>query len=366
MSETITADQIPWHTTGLINLGPNNGSAITRLAFYAVALLKTKETIPDGPFTDWAAGRICGDDMQDLVIFLAGRRGSGKSYSALWMAIRIAKKVAKLKGGKWQDYFKMDNIATLENTERVMEILNNTGMNNVVIIDDASLAINNRNWASTPSKNFVALLTICRDRRWCLILTAPLKKMADNQVRDMVDLTATVYKPYHADVNGRGGFNIIKLVSGDISTSGKEYSKKMHFEKKKIDFWVTFRPDKEIINEYNIRRSDGRQKVIDSIVENGTYQMTSDKKTKKPRTNAAEQNTAEFIDKHGEDLQQLVLSNPSISMNQLGIKLNTSPLTAARAIVKLGLKTEPMKKAPYRKMKSQNINGSDEGEPDGS
>jgi len=348
MSETVTVDDIPWHSPGLIHLGPNNGSAITRLAYYSVALLKTKLPIPDGPFSEWAAGRICGVDMQDLVIFLAGRRGSGKSYSALWMAVRIAKRVAKLKGGRWQDYFSMNNIATLENTDRVMEILNNSGMHNVVIIDDASLAINNRNWASVPSKNFVALLTICRDRRWCLILTAPLKKMADNQVRDMVDLTATVYKPYHADVNGRGGFNIIKLVSGDISTSGKEYSKKMHFEKKKIDFWVTFKPDKDIIADYNVRRSEGRQNVINSIVENGTYQ-TMPKKDKKPRINAAEKNTREFIEKRGEELKVLVASNPSISMNQLGIQLDTSSLTAARAIKAMNLKTEPMRKNTYGK-----------------
>lgn len=342
MSETITAEQIPWHSPGLIHLGPNNGSAITRLAYYVVALLKTKLPIPEGPFAEWAAGRICGDDVLDLVIFLAGRRGSGKSFSSLWMAIRIAKYVAKIRGGKWQDYFSMNNIATLENTEKVMEILNNAGMHNIVIIDDASLAINNRNWASVPSKNFVALLTICRDRRWCLILTAPLKKMADNQVRDMVDLTATVYKPYHADVNGRGGFNIIKLVSGDISTSGKEYTKKMHFEKKKIDFWVTFRPDKDIIDEYNKRRSEGRQKVIDSIVEHGTYQMTSPR-GKKPRVNAAEQNTLDYIEKYGEYLRAAVSKNPSISMNQLSIELAASPLTVARAIKIMGLHTEKKK-----------------------
>ena len=227
MAEAITASDIPWHGPGIIDLGPSNGSAITRLAFYASALLKSGEPIPSGPFGEWAAGRICGDDKQDLVMFLAGRRGSGKSYSALWIGIQIAQWVAKLKGGKWQVYFSMQNVATLENTDKVMEILNNAGMHNVVIIDDASLAVNNRNWASTQSKNFVALLTICRDRRWCLIFTAPLKKMADNQVRDMVDLTATVYKSYHADINGRGGFNILKVVSGDISTSGKEYSKKI-------------------------------------------------------------------------------------------------------------------------------------------
>jgi hypothetical protein len=362
MSETVTADQIPWHSPGLIHLGPNNGSAITRLAYYAVALLKTKLPIPEGPFAEWAAGRICGDDVLDLVIFLAGRRGSGKSFSSLWMAIRIAKKVAKIKGGKWQDYFKMDNIATLENTEKVMEILNSAGMHNVVIIDDASLAINNRNWASVPSKNFVALLTICRDRRWCLILTAPLKKMADNQVRDMVDLTATVYKPYHADVNGRGGFNILKLVSGDISTSGKEYTKKMHFEKKKIDFWVTFRPEKDIIDEYNKRRSEGRQKVINSIVEHGTYQMSSPRE-KKPRINAAEQNTLEYIKKHGEELQAAVMKDPSISMNRLSIELAVSPLTAARAIKIMGLSTE--KKIPKMRIEKKK-SGIAEVFPDGS
>lgn len=347
MSETVTVDQIPWHTNGTIHLGPNNGSAITRLAYYAVALLKTNKPIPEGPFAPWAAGRVCGEDMQDLVIFLAGRRGSGKSYSALWLAIRTASAIAKIKGGKWEDYFSMNNIATLENTDRVMEILNNTGENSVVIIDDASLAINNRNWASTPSKNFVALLTICRDRRWVLILTAPLKKMADNQVRDMVDLTATVYKPYHADVNGRGGFNIIKMVSGDISTSGKEYSKKMHFEKKKIDFWVTFRPDKEIIAEYNIRRSAGRQSVIDNIVENGTYQ-TKGKSEHKPRFNSVERNTREFVEAHGEELKRILTETPGISMNLLGTHLTTSPLTVGRAIAMMGLVKEPTKRSQYK------------------
>jgi hypothetical protein len=300
--------------------------------------------IPDGPFCEWAASRICGEDMQDLVIFLAGRRGSGKSYSALWLAIRLAKRVAKLKGGKWQDYFSMDNIATLENTERVMEILNNTGLNNIVIIDDASLAINKRNWASTPSKNFVALLTICRDRRWCLILTAPLKKMADNQVRDMVDLTVTVYKPYHADINNRGGFNIIKVVSGDISTSGKEYSKKMHFDKKRIDFWVTFRPDREIIEEYNIRRSEGRQKVIDSIVENGTYQCTSNSSSKEPKISRAELNCREFIKSSGEKLAATIAANPTITMNGLAVEVDSTPLMVARAMKKLDLHLEKKSK----------------------
>jgi hypothetical protein len=343
MAEAITASDIPWHAPGIIDLGPSNGSAITRLAFYAAALLKSGEPIPQGPFGEWAANRICGDDKQDLVMFLAGRRGSGKSYSSLWIGIQIAQWVASIKGGTWQDYFSMRNVATLENTDKVMKILNTAGMHNVVIIDDASLAVNNRNWASTPSKNFVALLTICRDRRWCLIFTAPLKKMTDNQVRDMVDLTATVYKSYHADINKRGGFNILKVVSWDISTSGKEYSKKMHFGKKKIDFWVTFRPDLSIIEDYDRRRSDGRQKVTDNIIEHGSYQMTGERK-KKPRSNAAEENTREYVKVHGEKLKTVITEEPTISMNQLSVRMGASPLTVSRAMIMMGISTERKKK----------------------
>lgn len=341
--EAITVNDIPWHANGVMNLGPSNGSAITRMAYYAVALLQSGKPIPDSPFAEWAAGRICGVDKQDLVMFLAGRRGHGKSYSSMWIAVRVAQQIAKLVGGRWQDYFNMNNVATLENTDRVMEILNNAGMHNVVIIDDASLAVNNRNWASVPSKNFVALLTICRDRRWCLIFTAPLKKMADNQVRDMVDLTATIYKPYHADVNGRGGFNILKVVSSDISTSGKEYTKKMHFGKKKIDFWVTFRPDVEIIAEYDKRRAEGRQKVTDNIIEHGTYQISKPKE-KKPRANAAEENTKEYVKINGERLAHLVTSEPELSMNQISIRMGASPLTVSRAMSMMGLSTDRKRK----------------------
>jgi hypothetical protein len=330
-----TAADIPWHAPGLIDLGPNNGSAITRLAIYADRLLKTNDPIPDSPFAAWAAGRVCGIDKQDLVIFLAGRRGSGKSYSALWIAMRIAMAIARIKGGKWRDYFNLDrNIATLENTQRVMSILNEVGPNSVVIIDDASLAINNRNWASQQNKNFNAILTICRDRRWCLIFTAPLKKMADNQVRDMVDITATVYKPYHADINNRGGFNILKIVSGDIATSGKEYTKKMHFEKKKIDFWVTFRPDLDVVAEYDKLRAEGSKKVCENIIENGSYQ--SDGKTVQ-KLSRVEINTKKLMDEHGERITALVLENPTITMSKIAIELGVSPLLASRVVKELGL-----------------------------
>ena len=333
-----TAADIPWHAPGLFDLGPNNGSAINRLAVYADRLLKTNDPIPDGPFSTWAAGRVCGIDKQDLVMFLAGRRGSGKSYSALWIAVRIATAIAKIKGGKWQDYFNLTtNIATLENTQRVMAILNEVGPNNVVIIDDASIAISNRNWQSQQNKNFNAILTICRDRRWVLILTAPLKKMADNQVRDMVDITATVYKPYHADINNRGGFNILKIVSGDISTTGKEYTKKMHFEKKKVDFWVTFRPDMDIVAEYDKLRAEGSKKVCENIIENGSYQIDG---KQQPKVSRAERNTQKLVEDNCEKVKAMVAADPTISMNQIAIELAVSPLAASRVLHELGLKLQ--------------------------
>ena len=113
---------VPFIAPGLINLGAANGSALRRLANYAQAIIKSGEPIPPSPFVEWAADRITGEDKQDLTFFLQGRRGSGKSYSCLYLAKRLAEAIARRVGGTWGDYFGLGNVATLEDTQRVLKL----------------------------------------------------------------------------------------------------------------------------------------------------------------------------------------------------------------------------------------------------
>lgn len=321
---------IPYIAPGLIDLGPSNGTAITRLVNYAASIVKSGQPIPDSPFIEWAADRVTGEDKQDLVIFLQGRRGSGKSYSCLYIGKRLGQAIAKRIGGKWQDYFSLDYCATLEDNEAVLRILNNAGMHKVVLIDDCSLAISNRGWNSPQNRNFNALLSICRTNRWILLLTAPLKSHIDNQVREMTDLTGTVYKSFHNGV----GINILKMTSSEISTGNKEYTKKLHFQKKKVDFWVTFRPDEELSTQYDIQRNEGTKRINLNIVETGSFKTS--KKIPDIRT-TAEKNLEKMIKQHGEGIREAVKQNPDISMNNIAVKFCISHQTAARVCDRLGI-----------------------------
>ena len=314
MSEALPIPYLP-DSKGLIDLGPANASAIKRLAYYASSLYKSGEEVPESPFIEWAADRITGDDKQDIVIFIQGRRGSGKSYSCLWIGKRLGAAIAKRKGGLWNDYFNLTNIATLEDTDRVMQLLNETGKFQVVLIDDASIAVSNRSWNSAENRNFNALLQICRTRRWALLLTAPLKAHTDNQVRELCDFNGTVYKSYH-----KHGFNILKITSSEISPTGKEYNHRLNFGKgnKKVDFWVTFRPDEDLAREYDLQRDASAIEINKRIVKTGSFKVERTKQTQ--LKSLAERNMEDVIKKDGAKIKQFMLENPGVSTTKIAAR----------------------------------------------
>jgi len=299
---------------GLVALGPSNPTSLRRMANYCGALVKSGEPIPPSPFIAWAADRLTGSDRQDLVLIIQGRRGSGKSYSALYIGKRLAEAIAERKRGtKWQDFFGLDSCATLEDSEKVLQLLNDSGKHKVVLIDDASLAVSNRSWNSPQNRNFNALLSVCRTNRWCLILTAPLKKHLDNQIREMSDLSCTVYKSFHT-----AGFNILKINSSDIGGSGKEYLHRMSFDKKKIDFWATFKPDAELTKEYDRQRDESARTLNKRIVETGSFKKLS--KQLEPKISTAERNDLVFIEEQGKNLKKFLQDNPGASINKISAR----------------------------------------------
>jgi len=327
VSEAIAAPSIPWLGTGLIHLGPQNPSAVKRLANYAQAIIKSGQPVPDSPFIEWAADRVTGKDRQDLTIFIQGRRGSGKSYSALYIGKRFGEAIARRMGRSWQDYFSLKNCATLEDSERVLAILESTGKYQVVIIDDAAIALSNRGWNSPGNRNFNALLSVCRTNRWILIFTAPLKKMVDNQIREMVDVSGSVYKSFHT-----GGFNLLKMNTSDVGASGKEYNRRLSFNKRKVDLWIAFKPDPELTKEYDIQREESAKRLNTRIVKTGSFKAST---PKEPVRSLAERNTDRLIEDHGDDIRQCLKENPKISNNELSAKIGLSAHVMRRVVAQM-------------------------------
>ena len=332
--------RIPWveNAQSIINLGPAQPSALYRFAHYVQEQINSRKPLPDSPFIEWAAGRITGKDRQDLVIFIEGRRGSGKSYSALWIAYRLSHAIAKLRRGEWTEYFSLNNIATLEDTRQVMKILDTAGKYQVVIIDDCSLAVSNRAWNSPQNKNFNALLTVARTNRWILILTAPMKKHVDNQVREMCDINMTVYKSFHV-----GGFNLVKVMSSDVGAKGKEYTRRMTFHKKKISFWATFKPPKDLIQGYDKQRDAAARALNTRIVETGDFRIPYEKKCRVTEGDAL---IAENIRRYGAKLTELTLANKNMTINALANYVGMNVNSCAKVVYKLKLPHKSTKAKP--------------------
>ncbi len=240
---------------GIVDLGCSNRSAIIRLANWAQDLINNNKPIPRSPFCKWAAGRVASKDKQDLTIFISARKGMGKSYTALYLASRIAEEIALLLGGKPSDYFTIENCALLMDSSKITNLLSTKGRYQILIIDDAGVGANNREFLSRGNINFNKIMMTCRTKRWIVIFTSVLKSHVDLNIREMSDVLITIYKSFHS-----GGFNICKAKNSDVielsNNKNLTISKRLSFDKdnKKIDFWVSFAPDRELAEEYDRQR----------------------------------------------------------------------------------------------------------------
>jgi len=311
---------------GLVPLGGNTPQALKRFANYISAYLKTGHPIPQSPLIEWIAERITGDDKLDVICMIARARGSGKSYSALYLGEKISKRVAEMKGGIASDYFNpTTNCLALEDSYKVAEILNGVRKHSVLICDDASVAAGNRSWNSPGNRNMTALIATCRTSRCCLIFTVPAKRMIDCHIRDMVDLTLLVYHPFHKD-----GFNILKAYRDSTGLYGKAYSQRVSVERKKVDFWVTLKPSDETTLLYDKQREESAKRLNQRIIETGSYATTQRrKKPEKPDKDAG------YLTKFGKELTEYLKNNPTASANAVACEFEIHYTVASRLMKKV-------------------------------
>ncbi|MDD3019787.1 MAG: hypothetical protein PHX61_02250 [Alphaproteobacteria bacterium] len=238
--DAIEAAGIPLDTylKGYTDLGSANGSAVGRFAVIATNILKHNLPIPPSPFTEMIVDRTTGFDKQDFRETLDGPPGIGKSYSAAYKAGRYAIEAAERFGQDPKDYFCKDNCALLEDTEKIMQILDEADKQQAIIIDDAGVSAGNRDFATQSNKNISKVIQTCRTKRWYVQFNMPVVTHIDLQIRELVTAKSRVFKAFHA-----GGFNLLKTNSSHIRAmfpKNKEYNPRFEFFGRKFDFWIAY------------------------------------------------------------------------------------------------------------------------------
>ncbi len=290
--------------SGIISLGSASRGAITRLANCVQAAINSDEPVPASPLIEHWAGRLLGKDKQDICCILSGPRGSGKSYSALYIATRLAETMARLTGKPPEAFFTLKNCLIIDDIENVMKVMSESQKNQIFIVDDSGISINSREFQSKKSRAYIRVQTTMRTQRSAVIYTCVLRSTVDVAIRNLVDVQMNVFKSFHS-----GGFNILKANSLQISENlgNKEYHPRLSFDGKKIDYWVTFNPDEKLATEYDKQRELAALRIVSE----------PEKAKNKDGVSLAERNLIKNVQKYGQKIRTLITDNPNISATEL-------------------------------------------------
>lgn len=301
-------------------LGPANGSALIRFANAVQTYLKSDKPIPPSALGRYIALRITDEhDKQDFIAAVAGDRGSGKSYSCLWILWRTSIEIAKIRGGDPLDYFDpRTNVLALDDAQSVSELLARKSNNKFqcILIDD-NTALNSHDWMTKTSKNAVKIFTTMRTMRNCIFLNSPQIKGIDNSIREYIQMTFWIAKSCHAS-----GFNIVRGNSTQMSSSGKAYKHRLNFNNTLVDLWATFKPPQQILDYYDQAREESAKRLAELIAETGESTRKRDYKDGK---SLSQRNTEKFINEHGRDILQIISDTPQISQREFAAKVGVHP-----------------------------------------
>jgi hypothetical protein len=279
---------------GILPVGPRNKGAIPRFAAITTRMIRQRKVPKSDPFTNYIARRITGSDKQDFSMIMTGRKGMGKSYSTLRIATKASIEIGKILHRPKEDFFTLDNCCLLEDTDNINKLIKNAPMYQVIVIDDAGVAVGSRDFATQKNKNFNALLSTCRTKRWFIILNVPAKSHIDKQIRELVDCWARVITKMH-DCH----FNILKINAVEINeaNANKPYTKRYIFDKKrKVGLYAVCSPDTAMAEIYDKRRDEAAQRIIDS-------QITGDEK---PQLTKQELHRQEMKKQYSETIVQML------------------------------------------------------------
>lgn len=155
----------------------------TELDYFAMyEELKARSSLEFSVFIETLKYEIFEQGLQD-VILITGRPGSGKSLTAIAIALAFMKEKFKL------------SYLTFKANEFV-EILNRVRKGSAVIFDDAGIEFSARDWQRILNKILSFSLQVSRFKKCLIILTVPHKAFIDRSARLLCQYSIKTYGTY--------------------------------------------------------------------------------------------------------------------------------------------------------------------------
>ena len=207
------------------------------------------------------AARVTGKHKKDVLMLLVGERGSGKSYTLLYLAHRCSEEVAKRVGGKAEDYFTMQNVAVIQDEDLENRMRNLTRFN-IYILDDAGVGWDSRAFATTMNRRLNHILQTCRTDNCILLISVIDPFTIDKVPRTMVRYYGEIAEQLHDY-----GRNLVKVFRNKrLYREGKTITPHMKFGNRlNVRRWIAQSPPPGMAEEYDRIRDENAQKVKEQM-----------------------------------------------------------------------------------------------------
>jgi len=226
------------------------------------------------------AERVSQTSTQDVLCVLSGERGSGKSVTAVSLAKLCADELSIIDYGDKshsREYFNIENVASIKE-ESLLNLIGFIGKRKrqVIILDDASLTVNNRNSMSVINKIVNDVLTISRTQRDIVILTSPSAALVDLSIRRMMSFKIHIIRSNHSRQYNvctvmRCYFNEFSdkvmqkhLTALDLREKDESRTKKQLSNIKLKQYRIFATKNNELLKDYDkLREAEARIKILE-------------------------------------------------------------------------------------------------------
>lgn len=183
----------------VFNLAKKNPGMTTEVAYdefkARMNRMNLVNTTPVNDVIGWLAGRMVHKHTLDAIVIVYGDRGVGKSYVCGYLGERLDHRLCLLDGQEPGWHFGINNVRSVD-PQGTLQLLSpeqlKQRMNQVFIIDDASITANARAFQTQQNQYINYILTTARIYRHCIIINTIASNLLDAVVRSFADISILV------------------------------------------------------------------------------------------------------------------------------------------------------------------------------
>ena len=235
--------------------------------------------------------RMTGKKILDAVISSYGPKGSGKSEGDLYLAEHLSYGLGRFWGKPPEYFFTMDNVRSVD-PEGTLKMFTSKQLierpNQILVIDDASISSNARDFYKEGNKRLNAIITVARIYRHCVLLNT----VSSN----LIDAVLTQFSDYVIEFPQEGAdeitetneikFFVVEQKAGRIRKNREPYHKFMQFynEDKKlcqITKMLIGRPSKTLRDQYGDIRKEKTDALVMEVFDAKSIERTEQQKISK-------------------------------------------------------------------------------------